>query len=213
MTDAYPLQWPEGFERTPPEQRQRARFGASHGVGMKPLTIAQARKRLLLEVDRFTKRGEPCRIHPDLVVISTNVPTRKDGLPYSNAREPDDPGVAVYFHMDGEPYCFPCDAWDRVADNIAAVAAHLGAMRGIERWRVGDLRQAFTGWRALPAPGETAAPSWREVLCVGPDATFAYVQAQYKRARREHHPDHGGDPDKFHLVQQAWEQARKEFGA
>lgn len=31
------------------------------------------------------------------IIISTNVPTRLDGLPRSGARVPDDPGAAVYW--------------------------------------------------------------------------------------------------------------------
>jgi hypothetical protein len=180
---------------------------------VKPLSVAQARDRLLAEISAFTRAGNPWRIDPNEVVVSSDLPTRKDGLPRSGAREPNDPGVAIYFHLDGEPYCFPCDAWDRVADNIAAVAAHLGAMRGIERWGVGDLRQAFTGWKALPDPESAGGRSWRDVLGVDPDASLDEIKAAYLRQRREHHPDQGGDADRFHAVQQAWRQAQEELRA
>lgn len=212
-SDAYPLTWPAGFARTAPGERQRARFGkAGDSIGRKPLTVAQARDRLMAEIDRFTKPGQPWRINPAEVVISSDVPVRKDGLPASGRLAPDDPGVAVYLWLDGEPHVFPCDAWDRVADNIAAVAAHLGALRGIERWGVGDLRQAFTGWRALPDPESAGGRSWREVLGVPADAGPEAVRSAYMRRRREAHPDNGGTPSEFHAVQVAWEQAQSEIG-
>ncbi len=207
---AYPLQWPAGYPRTAPEKRKRARFGRRdhYRVGTQSLTVAQARGRLMEEIEKFTKAGHTWRIQPDHVVISTNMGTRKDGLPRSGAREPNDPGVAVYLWLDGEPHVFPCDAWDRVADNIAAIAAHLGALRGIERWRVGDLRQAFTAWRALPE--SAGGHSWREVLGVGPDATLPEVEAAYRRRRREAHPDsRGGSSAAFQAVQEAWQQAQE----
>lgn len=212
---AYPLHWPQGFPRTAPESRQRARFGSrnAQGWGNRPLTIAQARERLLEEIGRFTRMGQPWRIDPSEVVISSNVPVRRDGLPRSGSRDPDDPGVAVYLSLDGDPHVFPCDAWDRVADNIAAVAAHLGALRGIERWGVGDLRQAFTGWRALPDPESAGGRSWRDVLGVSPTASPEEARAAYLRRRREAHPDNGGSTAQFHAVQKAWQQAQEEFNA
>lgn len=133
-TEAYPLQWPAGVDRRSPESRKRANF--SHKVSggwRKPLTIHQALQRLMHEIRAFTKPGRPWRVDPALVIVSTDMKVRKDGLPYSGHRLPDDSGCAVYFVLDGDPYVFPCDTWDRLPDNIAAVAAYLGAMRGFFR--------------------------------------------------------------------------------
>ena len=214
-TEAYPLKWPEGFPRTPDHERERARFGqkANYGCGKSSLTIFVARKRLQHEIQAFTRVGQTYRIVPDMVVLSTNVPTRKDGLPYSNAREPDDPGVAVYLELDGEPHVFPCDKWDRVADNIAAIAAHLGAMRGIERWGVGDLHRVFAGFHALPpGTGESNGEDmWWVVLNVDSNATKAEVQSSYRRMRSQNHPDNGGDPSAFDRIQRAYKQASRNW--
>lgn len=210
-TAAYPLEWPEGFSRTPASDRDRARFGQRQGFGTKQLTVHQGITRLIDEIRAFTRRGRVRRIDPDHVVISSNVRSRNDGRPYSNAREPDDPGVAIYLELDGEPHVFPCDRWDRLADNIAAVAAHLGALRGIERWGVGDLRRAFAGFAALP-PGsgdEYGFDGWWHVLGVEHDARRPEIEAAYRRLRSRHHPDRGGDADQFERVQRAFEQARR----
>ena len=216
-TDAYPLAWPEGFDRTPPNERERARFSRQGKndrgfTSSKPLTVAGALERLDAEIRRFTRHGRSWRIRPDLVTVSTNLRTRNDGLPYSNARQPEDPGVAVYLELDGEPHVFPCDCWDRVADNIAAIAAHLGAMRGMERWGVGDLRRVFQGFNALPpGSGESFGhvEHWWDVLGVTQDARRPEIETAYRRLRSQNHPDRGGNPDQFDRVQRAFETARR----
>ena len=98
------------------------------------------------------------------VIVSTNVAVRRDGLPYARQRTPEDPGAAVYFKLDSAPegLVLACDRWLRVEDNIAAVAAHIGALRGIDRWGVGSVRQAFAGYKRLSA-GDAPTPWW-EVL-------------------------------------------------
>lgn len=91
-------------------------------------------------------------------VVSTNVALRRDGLPLASAKRVDDPGVAVYFLYKGKQTCFACDRWDKVEDNIYAVAKTIDAMRGIARWGTGDmLDAAFNGFTALPPPKKDGA--------------------------------------------------------
>lgn len=52
---------------------------------------------------------------------------------------------------------------------------------------------------------------WRDTLGVPMDAGFATAKAAYRRLRRKHHPDHGGDAETFHHVQRAWRQASEEL--
>lgn len=214
-TSANPLQWPEGFERTRPGLRERARFGRRDRGYSQQLTVHQAIGRLMEEIRAFTRVGHDWRIDPDAVVISCDLRMRQDGLPYSSASEPEDSGVAIYLELDGEPHVFPCDRWDRVADNIAAVAAHLSAMRGIERWGVGDLRRAFAGFAALPpGTGESfgaATPPWWQVLELsGPDVSRHEIVGAHRRLRSRYHPDRAtGDAEQFQAVNVAFEQARK----
>mgnify|MGYP000712282402 CR=1 FL=1 len=137
----YPLTWPAGWKRTPTAQRARARFRS----GRTELSIYEATQRLQGELERL-ERGIGG------VVLSTNVETRLDGMPRSDRRAPADPGAAVYFRLKGQPRCLACDKWDRVADNIAAIAAHIEAIRAVDRYGVGTLDQAFAGYAALPAP-------------------------------------------------------------
>ena len=86
---------------------------------------------------------------------------------------PDDPGVAVYFQLHDKERVLACDKWDTVADNIAAIAAHIDGIRRQDRYGVGTIDQAFAGYSALPPPGGTSRPTrpWHEVLGVNRFAT------------------------------------------
>jgi len=86
-------------------------------------------------------------------IISTNIPLRKDGVPYATYREPRDQGVAAYFTLKRRQMCFARDRWETISENMQAVSKTIEALRGIERWGSGSMvEQAFTGFVALPAP-------------------------------------------------------------
>src|SRR5215469_11741181 len=89
MTAACPLQWPSGWKRTPAHSRQGAKFTSYR----QRLSIAEACYRLGRELDLL--HAWPL----DARTISSNVQVRRDGTPRSDGREPDDPGVAVYFKL------------------------------------------------------------------------------------------------------------------
>lgn len=204
---AFPLSWPVGWKRTPAAQRDRARFRKASRKNydgtwqnQRDLTIAEAVERVRAELQRMG-------IHDDDLVISSNLELRLDGLPRSNQREPADPGVAVYwtdrYFKNEPPRCMAIDRYDRVADNLAAVAATLEAMRAIERHGgAAILERAFSGFAALPSP---AAESWRDVL------DPADPEGSYRRLRSQHHPDRdGGSSAAFQRVQRAYEAYRTE---
>ena len=44
-----------------------------------------------------------------LPVISSNIPLKADGNPYSDPGRMADPAAAVYFQLNSKPYCLPCD--------------------------------------------------------------------------------------------------------
>ena len=192
---AYPLTWPVGWKRTPPTQRIRA------------LTVADAVGRLLGELGRLGV--------PDYnVIISTDVRTRLDGLPYSNQAEPQDPGAAVYWKTrKGEERSMAIDRYTRVADNIAAIAATIEAMRAIERHGGAEiLERAFLGFQALPPPINGARP-WHEVLGVDPAASLDAAEVSYRIRAKNLHPDMtGGDADKMAELNEAIRQARQTVG-
>lgn len=208
---AYPLQWPEGWKRTDAAARTRAKFGrqtkSSHGSWMirEGLTITQAVQRVRDELGRMG-------IRDDDLVISTNLELRLDGLPRSNQRDPVDPGVSVYWTQKrgDAPRCMAIDRYDRVADNLAAIAATLDAMRAIERHGGAEiLNRAFTGFTAI----EDQSKPWHVVLGVPAHTPTNDVRTAYRRARAATHPDRdGGDADLFGAVQDAWANFCKERG-
>jgi len=184
---AYPLQWPAGRPRKAPHARRDGRFSIKHNNGRwtetKALSVAEALTRLQDEMDRIGAR------YP---VVSTNLETRLDGLPRSGQPEPSDPGVALYFDLSGKPHCMPCDTYTKVAQNIAAIAAHIEATRAIERHGVSSVAEMFSGFTALPAP--TAKRGWREVFGFTPNEPVSSdeVEHAFRTRAKKAHPDAGG---------------------
>jgi len=174
MTDAYPLAWPIEKPRT--RERKRARFSTKkmHKY-QQSISVAEATSRLRRELGLMQVRA---------FVLSTNVELRRDGLPYSTKKAPEDPGAAVYFKIDGTPFCLPCDSWDRVADNIAAIAATIGAKRALKRWGVGEVAEHFAGFKALPPK-----QGWREILALGAQFSEEEIVQNYRAKAKKLHPD------------------------
>lgn len=176
----YPLHWPEGWKRSPTPKRSA--FDADR-------TMAQAREFLLAELRRLGAHT---------VDISSNVQVRHDGLPRSGQAQPGDRGVAVYFKMCGNGYVLACDRWNRVEDNIYAIAKHIEAMRAQDRFGVGSREAAFGGYKALP-PAATAlgTASWWMVLGVDVSASVEDIREAYRQRAMHAHPDMGGSADEM----------------
>ena len=196
--EAYPLQWPAGWTRTPAHLRERSRYR---------VTQARSQDDLLHSLRLLGAR---------YVTISTNVELRRDGLPYSNRRPPTDPGVAVYWERNGKPEVIACDSWATVGENIRAIGQAVDALRQLERCGASEiLNRAFTGFSALPAAsGATGPRTWREVLGLdgaGP-RTVEQVEAAYRRLARERHPDAGGSHEAMLELNAAREDALREVG-
>jgi hypothetical protein len=122
MISNYPLCWPEGWKRTESFRMQRAKFGRSVQVegrswkSKQDLSVYDSLSRVLEQLERMG-------IDRQDVIISSNVPTRLDGMPRSGSSEPKDHGVAVYWKERNKPMrCMAIDRYDRMADNLAAVA-------------------------------------------------------------------------------------------
>lgn len=211
MIEAYPLCWPNNKPRTPQRAQKRAKFGKdskSRGDGewtdRRAITVSEGVTRILNELYSFTRIGQGERMPKESIVISINIRINRAGLPSSETKQPDDVGAAVYFTLDNKNYCLPCDRWDRVADNLAAIAAHLGALRGIERWGVGESHDVFTGFRALPY--STERRPWWIVLEISANATWEECQNAYTIVAKKVHPDKpGGSKEAFQELEQAWE--------
>ncbi|HZL92489.1 MAG TPA: hypothetical protein VFB99_02555 [Vicinamibacterales bacterium] len=197
--ERYPLSWPVGWKRTPANERQRASFAKSRVDAVEERNYqtgaTTTRKVRRPQALNSTDASERLEYQLDALgasdaVLSTNQRLTLSGRPASNQSEPVDPGAAVYFRFKKQELCLACDRWTRVADNIAALAAHIDAIRRQDRYGVGSVEQAFAGYQALPAKGQT----WRTTL------GFSHVEivdaAMVERAFRERaksaHPDIAG---------------------
>lgn len=191
---SYPLAWPHGWQRTPPASRLSAKFDPK---GTR--TVAQAVEFLMDELRRLRASD---------VVISTNIQPRLDKLPRSGEPQPQDTGVAVYFVLKGRQQVLACDGWRRVQDNLWSIAKHIEMLRGIDRYKVGTLEQAFMGYKRL-----AAGPAWHEVLQVSPMATVQEVDAAHQRLALDVHPDRGGNDSRMAELNTARDEGRRARGA
>lgn len=206
-TNAYPLTWPVGVPRT--KVTSVARFKGA---------------RIVDEVATIFR--ELTAINGANLVISSNVPLKANGLPYSE--EPGrgiDAGVAVYWALPDVdlgrvvPHAMPCDRWSTVADNLHAIALSLNAMRALERWGAVTIAQAFAGFAALPpGPGDAEpARPWREVLGgawpeLEPEDLLGLARTRHRRAMQTAHPDKGGTAEAAAALNIALERAEAEIG-
>lgn len=193
--ESFPLYWPDGWPRI-----KGHRDRAAYKVGFQ-----QARVELERGLDIMRAR---------YVVLSTNVPLRLDGLPYAGSAEKhyQDPGVAVYFSWKDEPWVIACDCWDRVKDNVRAIGLTVDAMRQIERSGATELlKRAFSGFKALPAQGETGDHRmWWDVIGCQPKDPIDVIKARYRLRAAEVHPDRcGGETAAMVELNNAMEQAEQ----
>lgn len=191
---ACPLAWPIGWPRTPPHKRRKSTFQAKG----KPLTVFRALERTEHQLTLLGAR---------YLVISTNMELRNDGRPRSDGRmSSSDPGAAVYFQLKSAPTVMPCDAFTTLADNLAAIANHIDAVRRIERYGVGTLDQMFTGFQAIRGPGPKP---WREVLGIPPGTrvTPDLIRERRVALARKFHPDNGGSDALMSEINAAADQA------
>jgi hypothetical protein len=201
---AFPLQWPSGWARTPTGARRRAKY---------KVTPDRATSELIHSLGLLgVARGS--------LVLSTNIPLRNDGLPYANARPPEDPGVAVYWttKAHGERV-IACDRWLEVHENIRAIGLAVEGLRQIERAGASQiLERAFTAFGELPpAPDAPKLRPWWEVLNFPESLLGALsvpvVEARYRELATQAHPDHGGSTAAFAELSQARDAARKHYEA
>lgn len=209
VTVAYPLQWPEGWRRTPSYERKRGAFGRQETVRgqhsswqtKKDISIAEAVKRVRLELDKLGVEAV------NDAVVSTNLKLNMSGIPRGDQGEPGNPGAAVYWKKAGQPMrVMAIDAYSRVAQNIAAIAATLEAMRAIDRHGGAQiLDRAFAGFDALPPPRSC----W-DVLGVYAGASVEEINQSYRAKARAAHPDAGGSAALMAELNQARDEALKQ---
>lgn len=101
-------------------------------------------------------------------------------------------------------------------DNVRAIGKHIEALRGIERWGVSSVEEAFEPF-LLPTASPTYQSGgqndtfsiWWTVLNVSPNATVEEIKQAYKKLSLTHHPDVGGDREKWERLSKAYQEALK----
>jgi hypothetical protein len=166
--------------------------------------MGRARDQLLAELRLLGAKG---------LVVSTNVELRLDGLPYSETRHIADPGVAVYFTLDGEQLVMARDQFVTVAGNLRTLTLAVEAMRQLERHggRM-MMKRAFRGFLAITPPNWKKP--WRQAFGKPPDwtGTRAEIDRTYREKARLCHPDAGGSNTIMAELNVAYEEACHELG-
>jgi hypothetical protein len=176
----YPLQWPEGWPRTPPGHREaNSPFLTS---------FEEARRELLDELKKLRASNS---------VVSSCVPVRSNGEPKGAGAEEQvgDPGVAVYATLRGRPLVLARDLYESVPDNLRLITLTLSHLCGIERHGGETMMQrALQGFSESPwaAAVQVPPPSWCGVLRIPPDSEKWMIEAAYRHWAKERHPDAGG---------------------
>lgn len=192
MRTRYPLSWPMGYERTPTHKRRRWP-GKQASENWSFTTIRNA---LVKEIE--SSGGTD-------FILSTNIEVRRDGLPYAGRRQPEDPGVAVYWELDEQWFEIACDEFKTVEGNMQALRLTVGDLRRIQkRGTTGIFKRAMSGLEALPERG--SGKPWWEVLEVPPDAEEGVITAAYRQLAKVRHPQRGGSDVAWHELNDARQQ-------
>jgi len=202
MANAFPLQWPHGWPRTPVSKRTRSKYK----VGF-VLALEQLRNSLRL-----------LGAHTSTIIVSTNVPLRRDGQPYADETRFDDPGVAVYWSTSTHSgQMIACDRWTLVHENIHAIGMAVDALRAIERAGASQiLERAFSAFGALPASQDAPVKRpWWDVLMFPKELlgalTMPVVEARYRELAPKAHPDRVGSEAAMVELNQARAEAKAHY--
>lgn len=188
--EAYPLTWPIGYERTASNQRKSSPFSVTPGKAY----------------DELNKEVIKIAGYNNGLIISSNIPVRKDGFFYKDeaARKIEEPGIAIYFKYKGNQVSLCCDQYLMPVENIWALVKTINALRGIERWGVSDfLNKTFTGFKELPA-----SSCW-SILGIKETQNTDLIKSVYREKALKLHPDKGGNNDEFTTLSKAYDEAMK----
>lgn len=194
MIEAYPLTWPMGYDRTEPSKRKASQFRMTAGKAIDTL------RREVTKITDYKKHD---------LIISTNIPVKKDGYFYANEadRKIDEPGVAIYFQYKGKQVALCCDQYLTPKENILALGKTINALRAIDRYGVSDfLNRTFTGFKELP---QTVEISCWQILGIEPTRDADIIKDVYRKKAMELHPDKGGDSHEFARLSAAYDLAMK----
>lgn len=156
-----------------------------------------------------------CRDEAVLQVAVRERDIRLDGGIRADAK-PEHPGVILNFKSRHGELSYACDTFRSWTSNLRAIAKGLEALRLVDRYGVGNGAQ-YTGYRALgagtpmPAASEMSVEQAARFIAdhAWPDAevdeqeVIDDLDAAYKLAAKQLHPDAGGNDADFQRLQEA----------
>lgn len=211
--------WPDGLNVAPirvwPGALTRNRTRSQFKAGMGDTLLLLDRELWHLTETRSQRASMEL-----LVAIPAGDAWRLDGRPRANA-VPEHPGVILSLDSKFGHLSYPCDTFTTWQDNLRAIALALEALRKVDRYGVTKRGEQYRGFLAIEA---TAAPAGFSTvddalaflgnynsLGVAEMRVIAGAPARaLRRAQRETHPDHGGDPALFQRVSLAEAKLREE---
>lgn len=119
---------------------------------------------------------------------------RLDGLPRSNAREPQHPGIEISFDSPHGRLVYATDSCERWEHNVRSIALGLEALRAVDRFGITKRGEQYAGWKQLGAGTSDDVARGRDII-----REHGSVTAALKAT----HPDVGGDRMDFEAVQAA----------
>ena len=189
------IDWPEGYPRTSPEEREPypGNITVGHRESFKSIDEELSRWGATLQRIEFAA--------PEYVNDSR--------IPHKSA-DPADPGVVAYFRRDTEAadvgYAIACDRWSSLRDNARAIALYARRKRLAERCGVTTADSEFDTARLPPgdadgddqvvvAGGRVETRPAHEVLGVAPEAPAPAVKGAFRELVKEAHGDQGGSDE------------------
>jgi hypothetical protein len=142
-----------------------------------------------------------------VAIISTNVPLKRNGLPYADGRVLEDPGIAVYWVRDGRQEVMACDRWLSPRENMQAIYHAIEGLRSMER--AGATQIMERAFQAFQLPANGVKTSWRTIL--GDAATREEATKMFRQKALKLHPDVGGDVEAFRELEAAYRAAHAEL--
>jgi hypothetical protein len=160
---------------------------------------------------------ETVLLRAKIVVLQVDITEgdiRRDGMLRANAKV-GHPGVVISFESKFGPLRYATDtycrggSWNLPAwqSNVRAIALSMEALRAVDRYGVSKRGEQYVGWKALGAPVngfESADEALRWMRDkAGPEYANAVGRDLYRRLARVMHPDAGGDPGDWALLDRA----------
>lgn len=144
---------------------------------------------------------------------------RKDETGLLAHVQPEHPGVVLSFNTSRGALSYPCDTFLSWRDNVRAIAKTLENLRAVDRYGVSKHGEQYTGWSQLPPGRPMPKPMTREEAAAfvtrwadphgripGMERTLVagqMIEASYRSAAKNVHPDAGGSTEDFQRLQEA----------